>query len=87
MSQLPDNLKPSTLELIKFALEAGEAWSTRRNSTTRSALLKLALTSTRLHIAALSKGIVPRDAEGGSKALAVANTALETVLKNQTTRR
>jgi hypothetical protein len=52
-------------------------------SATRSSLLNLANTALELHKKALAKGLVPCDEHGNSTALAVAFTALETVVKRQ----
>jgi hypothetical protein len=44
-------------------------------------LIKLACASIRLHATALAKDAVPRSADGRSQPLALANTALTTIMK------
>ena len=65
--------------------ESHRAWLAKRvqEDGTRSSLLKLALTSVRLHEKALAKGVVPRTDDDRSQPLLLALTALRTILRNQ----
>jgi hypothetical protein len=76
----PDGSGSWKARVLKMA-ERGEFNPER--SAQRSSLLKLASSALDLHLVSLSKGVCPRDDDGGSQALAAALAALKTAATNR----
>jgi hypothetical protein len=62
-------------------IEAARASPVHEFTPEQRSLLKLAVSSARLHAAALSKDCVPRDDDGNSQPLALMKAALDTLRK------